>query len=207
MTDRHSAEPLAGPGTACGLREPRARSLAPTGRGCFRFKCELNEEKNVSLGNSIGARSSDRCWRLLPHRAGVAWSRIANYFRGPAAARRGGWWRRGFGQHLPTEGRGDQGPARCTPLPGLGAFGFGWVEWPGGGRGPALACTALTLSEDFGRAPGVLGAGHGPVSGGREKAPQGGVLLGEDQPQVGARWLGPMAVWLPNRGLCGRVGG
>lgn len=77
------------PGTACGLPEPRAAGLAQTWRGCFRFKCELNEEKNVSLGNSIGARSSDRCWSLLSHRADVLWSRIANYFRGLGTAGEG----------------------------------------------------------------------------------------------------------------------
>lgn len=80
---------FAGPGTACGLPEPCAAGLAQTWRGCFRFKCELNEEKNVSLGNSIGARSSDRCWSLLSHRASVLSSRIANYFRGPATAEEG----------------------------------------------------------------------------------------------------------------------
>lgn len=60
----------------------------------------------------------------------------------------------GFGQHLPTEGRGDRGPARCTSSQGRGAFGFCCVEWPGGGREPALASAALTLSEDSGRSPG-----------------------------------------------------
>lgn len=78
---------FAGPGTACGLPEPRAAGLAQTSRGCFRFKCELNEEKNVSLGNSIGARSSDRCCSLLSHRACILSSRIANYFRVPATAK------------------------------------------------------------------------------------------------------------------------
>lgn len=54
--------------TACTLSEMYS-DLVPldTFWGCFQFSCELNEEKNVSLGNLIGASSSDRCWSLLSH--------------------------------------------------------------------------------------------------------------------------------------------
>lgn len=131
---------FAGPGTACGLPEPLAAGLAQTCRGCFRFKCELNEEKNVSLGNSIGARSSDRCWSLLSHRACVLLSRIANYFRGPATAKEekevagvvlgGGVWGRCCGQRplhtlLKSADILDQG----LPCPLLGFCSLWWALW------------------------------------------------------------------------------
>lgn len=121
MSDRHSSEPFCRLGAACGLLEPHAASLAQSWRGCFQFKCELNEEKNVSLGNSIGARSSDRCWSLLSHRASVLSSRIANYFRGRATAEEG---REVAGAALggicQQTGTGMLGPAHHlpTPLPG-----------------------------------------------------------------------------------------
>lgn len=122
---------FAGPGTACGLPEPRAAGLAQTWRGCFRFKCELNEEKNVSLGNSIGARSSDRCWSLLSHRASVLLSRIANYFGGPAIVEEerevAGVALGGICQQA---GTGMPGPAHHLPTPLLGSAGISRQELP-----------------------------------------------------------------------------
>lgn len=58
--------------TACMLAEMDGEPVPlDTFWGCFQFSCELNEKKNVSLGNLIGASSSDRCWGLLSHRDNV----------------------------------------------------------------------------------------------------------------------------------------